>query len=109
MAKRKDDEITQEEEKIRKLVDEFNGQLVKDMDGKPYLMVLATLHEIDREGGKSKLATQWNWRSNIDPREEGRNEKEIETIRVMMKFLVDRMKDVVGSPEGGIKKKYKLD
>jgi hypothetical protein len=109
MAKRKDEEINEEEEKIRKLVDGFNEQLVKEMEGKPYLMVLATLHEIDREGGKSKLATQWNWRSNIDPREEGRSEKEIETGRIMMKFLADRMKDVVESPEGGIKAKYKLD
>lgn len=108
-SKREDEEIKKDEEKIRGIVDRFNGELIKEMEGKPYLLVLATLHEIEREGGKSKLAAQWNWRSNIDPREEGRPKKEIETGRVMMKFLTERLKDVVESPEGGIRKKYKLD
>lgn len=109
MAGKEDDAIRANEEKIRALVDKFNNELIVEMDGKPYLMVLATLHEIGRDGGKSKLATQWNWRSNIDPREEGRSKKEVETGRIMMKFLTERLKDVVDHPEGGLKKKYKLD
>lgn len=100
--------LTEDEAKIASIVDKFNEELIKEMEGKPYLLVLATLHEVDREGDKSKLATQWNWRSNIDAREEGRSEKEIEAGRVMMKFLVERLKDVVEHPEGGIRKKYKL-
>ena len=108
-SKSEEHEIRKDEEKIKEIVDRFNGELVREMEGKPYLMVLATLHEIEREGEKSKLAAQWNWRSNIDPREEGRQKKDIEASRVMMKFLVERLNDVVENQDGGLKKKYKLD
>ena len=108
-SKREENEIRADEARIKEIVDRFNAELIREMEGKPYLMVLATLHEIEREGEKSKLAAQWNWRSNIDPREEGRPKKEIDASRVMMKFLTERLKDVVDSPDGGLKSKYKLE
>lgn len=104
-----DASLREEEARISKLVDKFNDQLLVETSGKPYLLVLATLHEVDREGEKSKLATQWNWRSNIDARTEGRPEKDIEAGKNMMKFLSERLMDVVNHPEVGIKKKYRFD
>lgn len=101
--------IREEEERLKKIVDEANEKLLKETDGKPYLLVLATLHEIDREGNKSKLASQWNWRTNIDSRREGRTDKELEASKTLMKFLVDQLKSVAEHPESGIKKKYGLD
>ena len=107
--KRSEKELREEEAKIAGIVDTFNNELIVEMAGKPYLLILATLHEVDREGDKSKLATQWNWRSNIDSRTEGRPQKDIEAGKTMMKFLVERLPEVVDHPEGGIKKRYKLD
>jgi len=101
--------IREEEERLKKIVDEANEKLLKETDGKPYLLVLATLHEIDREGNKSKLASQWNWRTNIDSRKEGRNEKELDASKTLMRFLMDQLKSVADHPESGIRKKYGLD
>ncbi|VVC00301.1 Uncharacterised protein [uncultured archaeon] len=101
--------LAEDEEKIRKLVEETNEKFLKEMDGKPYLFVVSTLHEVGRDGDKSRLAAQWNWRSNIDSREEGRAKKEVETGRTLMKFLSDRLNEVVNHPEYGIKKKYKIE
>ena len=100
--------LREEEERISKIVDKYNTELISEMSGKPYLLVLATLHEVEREGGKSKLAVQWNWRSNIDARTDGRPGTDIEAGTVLMKFLTERLDDVVNHPEGGIKKKYGL-
>jgi hypothetical protein len=100
--------ITEEEEKVRKIVDEANEKLMKETDGKPYLLVLTTLHEIDRVGEKSKLAAQWNWRSNIDSRLEGMKENEAEAARTLMGFLVEQLRAVAEHPENGIRKKYGL-
>jgi len=110
--KEKDDieaSLIQEETRISSIVEKYNEELLAEMSGKPYLLVLATLHEVDREGGKSKLAAQLNWRSNIDARTEGRSQKDVEAGKVMMKFLIERLDEVVNHPEGGIKKKYKMD
>ncbi|MCX6773215.1 MAG: hypothetical protein NTV88_05635 [Candidatus Micrarchaeota archaeon] len=104
-----DASLHEEEIKISEIVNRFNTELISEMNGKPYLLVLATLHEVGREGGKSKLATQWNWRSNINASTEGRPEKDVEAGKIMMKFLTERIPDVVNHPEGGIKKKYNLD
>ena len=101
--------LEEQEQRLNTFVDKVNGELLVEMDGKPYLLILATLHEVDREGGKSRMAAQWNWRSNIDPREEDRPKKDVEVSRTLMKFLTERLNDVLDHPEGGIRKKYKLD
>lgn len=101
--------IREEEAKIKKIVDEANDKLMAETDGKPYLLVLTTLHEIEREGGKSKLAANWNWRSNIDGKKEGRTEKEIDVARTLIRYLLEQLKSVADHPESGIRKKYGLD
>lgn len=101
--------IREEEEKLRKIVDEANEKLLKETEGKPYLLVLTTLHEVDREGSKSKLAAQWNWRTNINSRKEGRSEKEVEAAKTLIGYLIEQLKNVADHPESGIKKKYGLD
>ncbi len=100
--------ITEEEERVRKIVDEANEKLMKESDGRPYLLVLTTLHEVDRTGDKSKLAAQWNWRSNIDSRLEGKSEKEAEAAKTLVGFLVEQLRAVAEHPENGIRKKYGL-
>ena len=101
--------IREEEERLKKIVDEANEKLLKETDGKPYLLVLATLHEVDRTGDRSKLAAQWNWRTNIDSKKEGRSEKEIEAAKTLVGYLVEQLKNVAEHPESGIKKKYGLE
>ncbi len=103
---RSPEEIAKDEAKIKEMIEKFNEQLLVEMNGKPYLLVLSTLHEISREGDESKLAAQWNWRSNINASEEGRSKKEVETSRTLMKYLSERLHDVVNNPTMGLKKKY---
>ena len=100
--------IAEDEQNVAKLAEEINRILDSGLGGKPYLFVLETLHELDREGNKSKLSAQWGWRSNIDARVDGKSAKEVEAARSMMSFLAERLKDVVSHPEFGIAKKYKL-
>jgi hypothetical protein len=100
--------IAEEEEKISKLVDKLNAEVSQGAGGRPYLLVLATLFEVEREGDKSKIAGQWNWRSNIDSRTEGRKPQDIETGKRMMQLLVDQLSDITQRPQGGIKTHYKL-
>ncbi|HIH18605.1 TPA: hypothetical protein HA225_01370 [Candidatus Micrarchaeota archaeon] len=102
------EKIQKEEEAVAALVDEFNSKLTSEMKGRPYLLVLSTLYEVEREGNKSKIAAQWNWRTNIDSRTEGRKESDIETGRKMMLLLIDQLKDVVERPKNGLKGRYKL-
>ena len=101
--------LEQEEEKIKKVMEEANGRLLKEADGKPYLMVLVSLHEVEREGGKSRLAPQWTWHSNIDSRNEGRTKKEIEAGKSLMNFMLEQLKAIPDHPQNGIKKKYGLE
>lgn len=102
------EKIQKEEEAVAALVDEFNSKLTSEMKGRPYLLVLSTLYEVEREGNKSKIAAQWNWRTNIDSRTGGRKESDIETGRKMMLLLIDQLKDVVERPKNGLKDRYKL-
>jgi len=102
------EKLEEEEKKITKLMDEMNERLSGEFGGKPYLLVLETLHEIDREEGKSKIAAQWSWRSNIDSRTEGRSAKDVEASRTLMGFLADQLRGVVEHSEHGIAKKYRL-
>ena len=103
-----DKKIREEEERLRKIIDGANEKLLKETDGKPFLLALITLHEVGREGGKSKLAPQWNWRSNIDSRKEGRAQKDIDAGKTLMGFMVEQLQAIADHPENGIKKKYGL-
>ena len=100
--------LGEEEAKLRKVAEEANAKLLKEADGKPYLLVLVSLHEVDNEGGKSRLAPQWSWHSNIDSRKEGRSQKDIEGGKTLMKFMIEQLKSLPEHPENGIKKKYGL-
>lgn len=100
--------LEEDEKKIGELMDRINALVLEEVKDKPYLLVLSTLYEVDREGDKSKIAAQWNWRSNIDPRTEGRKESDIEAGKTMMRLLVEQLKDVSDRPKIGIKTHYKL-
>ncbi len=100
--------LADEETRMRKIMEEANDKLLKESEGRPYLSVLIALHEIDREGGQSRLAPQWNWHSNINTKKEGRNEREVEAGKTLMKFMLEQLKAVSEHPENGIKKKYGL-
>ena len=100
--------LGEEEAKLLKVMEEANGKLLKEADGKPYLLVLVSLHEVDKEGGKSRLAPQWTWHSNINSRKEGRSQKDIDGGKTLMKFMLDQLKAIPDHPENGIKKKYGL-
>ena len=97
-----------EEAKLKKVMDEANGKLLKESEGKPYLLVLVSLHEIDREKGTSRLAPQWSWHSNINSKKEGRSEKDVDAGKTLMRFMVDQLKAIPDHPDNGIKKKYGL-
>lgn len=102
----RDKRIKGDEERIKGIVDTFNDELVARLEGRPYLMVVVTLHEMERKGDTSSLGASWNWRSNVDARQEGRGEKEIGISRDLMKFLAGQLPAVVEHPEWGLKKKY---
>jgi hypothetical protein len=101
--------IEEDEESIRKIVDEFNEKLIKAANRRPYLLVLATLYEVDREGDKSKIAGQWNWRSNVNSNEEGRKKEDIEIGKQMMGLLADQVKDALDRPKIGIRERYGVE
>ncbi|MCX8174921.1 MAG: hypothetical protein N3E51_01825 [Candidatus Micrarchaeota archaeon] len=98
--------VEKDEKKINELVAKIHGEIDEAMDGRPYLFVLACLHEIDRVGAESRLAAQLNWRCNIDPRTSGRHPAEVEASRRLAKFLADQLERAAGDPESGSKKKY---
>jgi hypothetical protein len=100
--------IQEDEEKVSALVTEFNAKLATEMKDRPYLLVLSTLYEVEREGNQSKIAAQWNWRSNIDSRTEARKATDIETGKRMMQLLIDQLKDIVERPKDGLKERYHL-
>lgn len=102
------EKIIEDEKRVKKLFDEFNDKLITEVKGRPYLLVLATLYEVERQGDSSKMAGQWNWRSNIYDKEEGRKKVDIEAGRKMMGVLVEQLDDAVNRDEIGVKKKYKL-
>lgn len=100
--------IEEDEEEVRKIVDEFNDKLIKAANRRPYLLVLATLYEVDREGGKSKIAGQWNWRSNVNSEEAGRKKEDVDIGKQMVSLLADQLKDAVERPKVGVREKYGL-
>ncbi len=100
--------IKEDEEKMTKLVDELNRKIMEQVDGRPYLLVLSSLYEIERQEGKSKVAGQWNWRSNIKSADEGRSKENIETGKQLMSLLVDQIGDSVDRKEIGINERYGL-
>lgn len=100
--------IKEDEEKMAKLVDELNAKIMENVNGRPYLLVLASLYEMERQEGKSKVAGQWNWRSNIMSKEEGRGKDAIETGKQLMSLLTDQITDALDRKEVGVKERYKL-
>ena len=102
------EKLVEDEKKVGELVDKLNGEISLEVNGRPYLLVLATLYEVERDGNKSKIAAQWNWRSNIESRTEGRKESDIEAGKKLIQLLVDQLTDVAERQEGGIKKHYRL-
>ncbi len=100
--------LEEDEKKIGELTDRLNALVLEEVNGRPYLLMLSTLYEVEREGDKSKIAAQWNWRSNIDSRIENRKESDIEAGKAMMRLLVEQLKDVSDRPKIGIKTHYRL-
>ncbi|MCX8196739.1 MAG: hypothetical protein N3G80_00250 [Candidatus Micrarchaeota archaeon] len=102
----KNEALAEEETKLRRLFDEAEKKLLEGMDGKPYLIVLVGLHEIERENDKSKLAAQWEWRSNIRIDYDRMTAQQTEVAKKLASFAVQQLEEVINHPEAGIKKKY---
>ncbi|MCX6769261.1 MAG: hypothetical protein NT051_01125 [Candidatus Micrarchaeota archaeon] len=86
------------EQRLHEIVTELDSQLRKEMGTRPYLITVTTGYEIGKDGGKSVLAAQWSWRSNVIV--EGTDSE------TLIGFLTGQLKDAVENPENGIKKKY---
>ena len=89
-----------EEGKLSEIVNKAHGEIADSMNGRPYLLVVATGYEIGKEGEKSLLAAQWAWRSNVfvDRPESGK----------LMEFLAGQLREVADHPESGVKKSYRI-
>ncbi|MFA6328082.1 MAG: hypothetical protein WCY41_01405 [Candidatus Micrarchaeia archaeon] len=87
------------DKKLAELLEKLDKEFMKEMAGRPYLLVATSGYEIGRDGDKSTLASQWSWRSNVlVGSEEGGK---------MADFLAGQLKDVADHPEYGVKKRYK--
>ena len=87
-----------EEGKLSEIVNKAHGEIADSMNGRPYLLVVATGYEIGKEGEKSLLAAQWAWRSNVyKDKEEGGK---------LMTFLISQLPDVLDDSEIGVRKSY---
>ncbi len=101
MAEEKKEKKKHDENTLGKIVDKMNGQMADEMEGRPYLFVVATGYELEKEGDTSKFAPQWSWRTNVYlGKEDGKK---------LMVFLSNQLQEVVEHPERGVKKQYKLD
>ncbi|MCX8195020.1 MAG: hypothetical protein N3G22_02850 [Candidatus Micrarchaeota archaeon] len=100
--------IEEDERKLAEVLNKANELLAEHIKERPYLLVLSTIYELEREGNKSKIAGQWNWRSNVDARQEGVGELEKENRRKVVKLLVEQVQDALERKEIGVKAKYKL-
>ena len=98
MAEKKSKEF-KDEKKLGELVEKINKELASGLKGRPYLLAITSGYELEQVKGKSRLAAQWSWRSNVIVGS-GEGSK-------MMDFLSQQLQDVVGHPEAGIKAKYK--
>jgi hypothetical protein len=87
-----------EEKKLVELANKFNDELLEKMNGRPYLLVIASGFEIGKKEDKSLFTSQWTWRSNVFI---GKEES-----KKLMEFLISQLKDAVEDQENGIKKKY---
>ena len=89
-----------DDKKLGELLAKANEQIGKELKGRPYLLVIASGYPVEysESEGKSKLAAQWSWRSNVIVNNE-------DGPRVM-EFLAEQLKDVTDHPESGIKAKY---
>jgi len=87
------------DKKLSELLEKFDGEFMKEMAGRPYLLVATSGYEIGKDGDRSTLASQWSWRSNVLVGTED-SEK-------MADFLANQLKDVSDHPEYGVKRKYK--
>ena len=85
--------------KLAELLEKVDKEFLKEMAGRPYLLVATSGYEIGRDGEKSTLAQQWGWRSNvlIGTEDSGK----------MADFLANQLKEVADHPEYGVKRKYK--
>ncbi|MEM4554530.1 MAG: hypothetical protein QXT25_01630 [Candidatus Anstonellaceae archaeon] len=101
--------LKEAEQKLRKIADETGAKLLEENEGRPYLLVLIGLHEIERDGNKSKIAAQWEWRSNIQSNYAIMGKEEAEVAKKLASYLVAQLNEVANHPEVGIKKKYGLD
>jgi len=87
------------DKKIAELLEKFDKEFLKEMAGRPYLLVATSGYEIGRDGDKSTLASQWSWRSNVLVGTPDSDK--------MAEFLANQLKEVADHPEYGVKKKYK--
>lgn len=101
-------QIEQEERRMADLADRINKLIMEEAKGRPYLFVMSTLFEVDREGDKSKIAAQWNWRSNVASKEEGRPKDSVENAKKMVNLLIEALTDVANRPQTGIKAHYNI-
>jgi len=102
MAEKKKDEKKIDfanDDRLAKLLEKVDKDFLKEMAGRPYLLVATSGYEIGRDGEKSTLASQWSWRSNVLIGTEDSDK--------MAEFLANQLKEVSDHPEYGVKKKYK--
>jgi hypothetical protein len=87
------------DKRLAELLEKFDKEFLKEMAGRPYLLVATSGYEIGKDGDKSTLASQWSWRSNVLIGTEDSDK--------MADFLANQLKEVADHPEYGVKKKYK--
>jgi predicted DsbA family dithiol-disulfide isomerase len=87
------------EKKLGELLEKFDKEFRKEMEGRPYLLTVTSGYMIGQENDKATLAAQWSWRSNVII---GGEDSER-----MVEFLTGQLKEVAEHPEYGVKKKYK--
>lgn len=86
------------EKRLGELAEKVNKELSEGLKGRPYLVAIATGYELEHIEGKSRLAAQWSWRTNVIIGSED-GEK-------VMEFLSNQLKEVVEHPQDGVKAKY---
>jgi hypothetical protein len=91
-------ENIKDEKMLGEAVDEIHRTLADKMQGRPYLLVVATGFENGKENDKTVFAAQWAWRSNVYyNKDEGSK---------LMEFLTTQLADAADDPDIGIKKSY---
>ena len=85
--------------RLAELLEKLDKDFMKEMAGRPYLLVATSGYEIGRDGDRSTLASQWSWRSNVLIGTDDSDK--------MAEFLANQLKEVSDHPEYGVKKRYK--